>query len=394
MQMIPLCLLFLLLGNGCSRSENPTAPTSERLPIGPRPVEGELVPCPTTWRSGEVIQAAIDRAEPGATISLDADVYLITREISIRAPLTLLGRVGTTLVLSETAGTSVIGLFGSPESPVQDVHLKQLRIFGRGPAERAGAGVALVNVRDCTLQDLTISDCFQDGVYASGASGCRFLNLTLVRNGRHGLAFGEASPQPSKGNLLLRCRAFGNRLHGFDGEPVEGTQFEECEAADNLEDGFSLGAESRTHGNLLRGCRSHHNGRFGMMVWADANRLEGCESAFNLEAGIHVAGPAASDNAIVRCATLANGWHGISLDRTTRTLVAENLVDDNAQGGAGDGIAVVSSIPVHGNSILKNRSAGRHQRYALVVTALALDTVLADNQLDGPVSIAREAVGR
>jgi hypothetical protein len=131
-----------------------------------------------------------------------------------------------------------------------------------------------------------------------------------------------------------------------------------------------------------------------MMLWADSNRVEGCESSANAMAGIHVAGPAASNNAIIRCAFLANGWHGISLDRTTKTLVDSNRVDDNAQEGTGDGIAVVASIPVHGNSVIGNRSSGRRQRYSLVVTALALETVLADNLLDGPVSIAPEAVAR
>jgi parallel beta-helix repeat protein len=395
MQKLPLCVLFIFLfGNACSSADTPTAPDEARLPVGPRPADGEAIPNPAAWRSGAEIQAAIDGAEPGATIQLDPDVYLIAQEISIRVPLTLRGQPGTTLVLSGTARSSVIGLFGSATSPVHGVRLEQLRIFGRGPTHRAGAGVALVNVRDCTLADLTISNCYLDGVYASGAIGCRFENLTLRENGRHGLAFGEASARPSEANRLLRCRADANRLHGFDGEPVVNTRFEECEAADNLEDGFSLGAGSRSHDNLLLGCRSHHNGRFGMMLWADSNRVEGCESSANAMAGIHVAGPAASNNAIIRCAFLANGWHGISLDRTTKTLVDSNRVDDNAQAGTGDGIAVVASIPVHGNSVIGNRSSGRRQRYSLVVTALALETVLADNLLDGPVSIAPEAVAR
>lgn len=387
-------LLVLLFGTACANPDLPTAPDETQLPVGPRARTGETVPSPDAWRSGDEIQAAIDLAEPGATIELDAAVYLVTREIAIRGPVTLKGQPGTTLVLAESGSTSVIALFGSLEAPVENVRLERLRIFGRGSAQRAGAGVALINVRNCQLVDLSISNCYLDGVYASGAIGCRFEDLTLQGNGRHGIAFGEASPTPSESNVLLRCRALANQLHGFDGEPVVNTRFEQCEAADNAEDGFSLGAGSRTRGNSIVDSESHHNGRFGFMVWSDANRIDRCSSIANAMAGFHVSGPAASDNVIRDCSAVANGWHGVSLDRTTRSLVASNRVEDNAQAMAGDGIALVASFPVHGNSVIDNRSSGRRQRFALVVTALAMDTILSGNVLEGPTSVADGAVAR
>ncbi len=359
---LAILIAFIL---GCGNVGSPTAPSSDNMELD----SWEIQPARTTHQeevgTSDDIQAAVDAAGDGETIHLMAGRYRVTAEILISKPVTLRGRSGTVLTLSDGVSSSVIGLFGTPEHPIRGVRIQNLTIAGGRRTQRAGSGISMVNVTGCELRNLRIGDCFEDGVYLSGARSCLFDNLVLSRNGRHGIAFGEASEAPNQGNEIRNCRSRGNGLHGFDGEPVRETFYENCVAILNSGDGFHIGAEAQSFANRLLQCQSMRNGRFGIMIWADSTVVDQCDMRGNELAGIHISGPIATGNSVTGCSVIGNGWHGISLDRTTRARVEGNSVLDNAMGGSGDGIALVTSIPVYGNSITGNVSRGaRWKRFS------------------------------
>lgn len=381
--------LFVLAYTSCtSPTAPPQLPTDD--PLGPRDLVVDERPAPATVLPGALLQRAIDAAADGDTVLVQPATYRIEAELVIRRPLALVAPEGALLELAPGVAASVVSVAPpAGATPLAGVHLEGFAILGNGMAGSTGAGVAMINVHDSSLRRIVIDRCAEDGVYLSGVCGSRFEDLVLRRNGRHGLAFGEASTARSADNAVLGCLSRWNQLHGFDGEPVETTLFSGCEASDNGGDGFHLGAEERTHENQLVACTAAHNGRFGITIWSDANRVEDCGLRANRLAGIHIVGPAARDNVVAHCSVAGNGWNGISLDRTTRTLLHRNDVSGNALAGSGDGIAVVSSIDVFGNAIVGNRVTGDTHRFALVITRRVRGSEVRDNQFEGPIAIER-----
>lgn len=388
---VPLTFLLLLLSSliGCSQPVAPTvAPTDAAATIGPREVPDLQITRPMISRSADALRAAIEAAGDGETIRVPAGHYLLRSEVVISRPLTVIGEDHVVFELAEGISQSAIrvGKFEDGGwSPVADVHIENIDIIGNGSSQRAGSGVVLLNARNCSLENSTVVDCFEDGVYLSGASGCVMENLVLLRNGRNGLAFGEAILETSTGNTIRGCRAAGNGLVGFDGEPVANTRFIDCVSTDNLTNGFMIGAEERSHDNAIIGCKALHNGYSGCAIWANDNRIERSLIAFNQRTGVTIMGPAAHDNVVLECTVKQNGWHGLLLDRSTRAQVLGNRIEANALDERGDGVAVVSPIDVYGNRIVGNTIRGATHDYAIAVTQRVWQTEIRDNDVEGLV---------
>ncbi|MFB3907604.1 MAG: nitrous oxide reductase family maturation protein NosD [Candidatus Eisenbacteria bacterium] len=343
-------------------------------------------------RPGAEIESLLAAAPDGGTVRLARARYRLSRSLEIRRPVHLLGEDGTVLEMQPGASTS---LFDVRDVDAREdggpVVIERMMLSGNREAQRGGSGILLLSCAGCIVRDVTIRSFWQDGLYASDARECLFERIILEDCGRNGLSFGERIVEPaSEGNRILGAAARDNASIGFDVEPGIGNRFEDCVATGNGSYGFSVGAGARSHGNALVRCRAERNGDHGINLWSGENEVLSCESRRNAGDGISIV--LAAGNTISDCAASENGRHGIGLDRASGSLLRANLAESNGRTGLGDGIALVAGTPVYDNLLTGNLVRGDSHRYALVVTAKVLRTVLEGNSFEGPLSVAARDV--
>jgi nitrous oxidase accessory protein NosD len=349
---------------------------------------------PLAVRAGAAIDSLLDSTADGGTLILPRARYRIDRPIVLNRPIILRGEPGTVLELCPGSSTSLIEVHAPPGVPgVARVEIEDLTLEGNREDQRAGSGITILSAAHCAFRRLVIRSCWLDGVYCSNVRDCLFEEIRIEGCGRNGLSFGEAiRDSVSAGNQIVRCTSIANGLIGFDVEPGVRNLFDDCEARGNLTYGFSVGARERSRLNTIRNCRSTSNGSSGVNIWSDENSVENCTSLWNGEDGVSVIGPIATGNRVTGCRVERNARHGIGLDRTTGSVVADNVAVDNGAVKPGNGIAVVAGVPVYDNFLRGNHVSGASHRYALVVTEQVHRTVLEGNDLSGRLLIAAEDV--
>ncbi len=351
-------------------------------------------PEPLPVRAGAAVESLLAAAPEGAFVRVPRARYLVARPIVIRRSVHLEGEPGTVLELRPGTSMSLLEIRGATvDSCASAIEVENLSLIGNRNAQNAGSGITMLSARRCALRNLSIASFHTDGVYGSNVQDCVFEGLTLSDCGRNGLAFGEAVlERSSAGNRVIRCVARSNGLIGFDVEPGIANSFQDCEAQENGRYGFSFGAGRRSHENVVERCSATGNGDSGINIWSDADTVRACTSRSNGEDGIAVIGPDAVGNVVIDCAAERNGRHGIGLDRTSATLLSRNSCRDNGNSKPGDGIALVTSVPIYDNIFSHNVVSGASHRYALVITEGARQTILDGNRFDGLLSIAARDV--
>ncbi|MGP5296816.1 right-handed parallel beta-helix repeat-containing protein [Psychrobacter faecalis] len=289
-------------------SRNQKAKNDERLSVKDFGAKGDGLADDTL-----AIRSAVAAAPQGATIYLPRGVYRITSTIPWRTKLSLKGDgIGASIIKMDGYNFSAIehtssGSTGGGDplvTPLEDCHFEDFEIDGSGLTDTRstpmGKGLFIIYMKRAIFRNLYIHHTIGTGL------GCDFLEETVIdsvvaeycgRNfaaggiGQSGIGIGTGWKEQesvritnchtnyngnfgifveiqvgtqtyrAQGATFANCYAKGN-LVGFSNKGSGGTNFLNCHATNNTEDGFRI-TSSRYSYNMIVGCRSEFNGSHG-----------------------------------------------------------------------------------------------------------------------------------
>jgi len=176
-----------------------------------------------------------------------------------------------------------------------------------------GCGIAILgSLMNITVKNGTIREWRGDGINATYARNCRFINLQCYRNGGHGIASGNSS-------LVTNCCCFYNGGNGI--------------FADD--------------GSIVINNTATSNTAYG--IWAeDTSTIEENTCSHNGSGGIR----AGAGCTVVRNSTIIN--YGTGIKTTNGSLIKENVCYSNKS----DGIKSISECFIMGNYCSKSGFEG------------------------------------
>lgn len=131
----------------------------------------------------------------GGTVYFPGGVYLVSGDITVPSNITITGDTNSIVRRAATSeGTyNIFKVVGS-----DNVHFKQLRIEGERDAHTGvsgewGMGISLTGASNCTVDNVTVVDCWGDGIYigTNGADACNNVHIfdsRIHNNRRNGIS--------------------------------------------------------------------------------------------------------------------------------------------------------------------------------------------------------------
>jgi parallel beta-helix repeat protein len=330
------------------------------------------------------IQKALDAAGiAGGTVWIPAGTYMVDavrnasggkHGLAIRSNTTLRLAPGATLkaLPNSSPAYSVLRVADASHVEIIGGTIEGERSAHKGSEGEWGMGITLLNAQDVLVEGVTVKECWGDGFYVGGASGCsnlRFRKVTADHNRRQGMSivhadgvtvlestfrntagtapeFGvdlEPNAHQKVSNVLIKGCTFTNNAGGgvWGGPPfkerfvasVTGSAVENCTFSGNGASGYNGGVVgfSACSGNAIRNNVITGNLGVGIMLRSqaldhqvtgnlvtgtqgDGIRLEDCE------------GSTISGNTV-----MGNTGYGIKTDRGHGATITGNTVTGNGK---------------------------------------------------------------
>jgi nitrous oxidase accessory protein NosD len=286
-----------------------------------------------TVEPGHSIQAAIDSADPGDTIALEAGTYYQSLQITTN-DLTLRG--------AEDGGTVLKPPATAPSNECTSANsgaTSGVCVFGQVDIN----GNVLANVHDDTITDLTIRGFPANGVFGYGTDGLQVTDVSAFNDGGYGIA-----RFASTNSTIRHDVAAGNHEAGlYIGDSPDADTL--VTANHSYDNGFGIFVR---HSHEVQVSQNEVWGNCLGMFVLDDGHPGGAGNVQITDNSVH------GNNAVCPAAEgappLSGG--GIVLVGATSTLVADNEVDRNNHGGtpASGGIVLVSAAHLSGGSDVIN----------------------------------------
>ena len=326
--------------------------------------------CDHTVEPGDSIQAAINAADDGDTICIEAGTYEEDLNITRADGLTLRGE-GSDVVTIDASGETGYGIDGvfSNDAWGADITLEGFTLYGPrqgSPAQNFGlkvsyidglhiedvvvresrrSGIDVFPATDVTITDSRSIDNDANGIAVRNASGVTIEDVHTENNAWGGLAL-YAPGDESVSNVNVQQCSFSNQPAGvylehddYDNISVRDSTFTIPDTVPGqwLHIVFAGGATGRIEGNDLSGAH-----RVGILA-----RGEGTEVTIR-------------DNTIVGTGPKTDGWaeNGIQIDQGATATVSRNTVADhwwdNTSWASTGILALGDNIKIQQNEVLGN----------------------------------------
>ncbi|MEZ0389658.1 MAG: right-handed parallel beta-helix repeat-containing protein [Verrucomicrobium sp.] len=311
---------------------SPPVPKHDSSPTPPSPNPTPPTPTPGPPAKVTTIQAAINAAKSGETVTIPSGIYeeqlRLKPGVSLKAEATgkvivqTDGRVGSALLAENCEGGSIKGFI--------------FQHTGEDISDKVSWPVAMVKSSSLVLEDCTFQAGVADGLLITGA--CK--------------------PQ------VLRCTFRNNARNGVTIESGVNGSFSACEARKNGENGIEV----------------RHIGTFPV--------VEGCTLAENGLSGLAVK-DGASVNVTAKTICKSNGEAGLVAAGEGSTLVASQMVcEDNEVGIAAEKGAIVKLVE---NQVLLSKKAGI--QLDMIATGSEVSTNdVQKNKRDGILAVGGQGI--
>ncbi|HAZ28015.1 TPA: hypothetical protein DCY67_05320 [Candidatus Acetothermia bacterium] len=304
--------------------------------------------CTITLRPGESLQAAIDRAPPGAVICLPAGTW--AESIRVTVPITLRGagaerttvrgaqvaRPVVWIAVPEPSGTVIVsgitftGATGSCPEPAGCAHGllvdgAQVEVVGCVFSENRANGVHIRNAARVTITASTIADNTAHGVVVLDEAQVTLRTTTIRGNDRNGLLVSDVARVEVHGSAVSASEGHGVWLRG----------------ASRLVAADSTFTESGGHGLSLSDGASAE--------------ISGCTIAAAGRAGVWIEHSA---HAELTLCTITDTWDGVEIRDAARARIAACTIS----GIRWDGVTVrgAARAEIVGSTISRGRGSGIH----------------------------------
>jgi parallel beta-helix repeat protein len=166
---------------------------------------------------GESIQTAIDRASPGGTVMVRPGVYRETADatnglrITRSVHLVGLSSHGKGVVLENSGGQkNAIVAVPADHTNCMGCHSSLAPPFPRLPGVKSDPPSSTYAIRDLTISGITMKDFSNNGLFARGVDGFRFVDVHSVGNKNYGIF-----PVSSRNGIITRSSATGSDDSGI-----------------------------------------------------------------------------------------------------------------------------------------------------------------------------------
>lgn len=355
--LITVIIGFLLLLSACSGATVPDQADP--------PTELPVIPTPTTEASGirlvadgsgdyPDLETAINKAETGETVFLEAGTYRINKVLEIEKSVAIVGAgIDETIITSSVTG-AVLHFTGNGSYTLSGVTVQH---EGDLPAHVVLVENGEIDFYNCRFTGSAgvVSD-LNAGLMIRGSTTGTIKNCQVDHNATAGIfLIGEA-------NVLMEgnsCK--NNRELGIAFRENAGGTARDNVCNENGEAGFYMDSNGTI---LLEGNECSHNGNdetpgVGMLIGGEAGpTIAGNTCNANTYAGISFGQSAGGNTKNNECTF--NGFAGINLEGESSPTLEGNTCNENGDADMGIGIAYFNNTggTAKGNTVKENRRDG------------------------------------
>ncbi|HXW85820.1 MAG TPA: right-handed parallel beta-helix repeat-containing protein [Candidatus Bathyarchaeia archaeon] len=212
-------------------------------------------------------------------------------------------------------------------------------------------GINIANGAQVAIRSTTITEC-SNGMYFSNVSGVFVIDCSMYDNVNNGINMNNNIV----GGVIAQCSAAGNLVTGFAMTGVENVSCQNCNASDNTT-GFSV--DSSSVALNMNDCESANNSEDGFTVAGDNVTIKNCSAKGNENNGFTLTG---IDMTVDSCVAVENSMNGIAVGAAASdTIIRGTVTNSNGSGVIGDGILINASAEntqVFNCSIANNANLG------------------------------------
>jgi len=283
-----------------------------------QPVKAGTITVPDDYPT---IQEAIDAANPGDTIFVEAGTYF--ENVVINKALSLIGENRSTTIIDGNGAGDVIRIVSN------NVSVRRSTIQNSS-GEYPNSGIFLDNVEGCRISDNNVSHNHGHGIFLMWANNNNVSNNLISFNGEPGIRV-DVSKNNLIGNYLCNNNVDGIFLYGaFD-----------CLIQDNF---------------------AYHNTMSGIAITGGSTNITVKNNIAEENGGSGIFLCCCSNGSLIESNILQNNWCGIdvSIDSFYNTVIGNTVVDNDK------GICLYSNSNqtiYHNNFIDNAEQAGIHESY-------------------------------
>lgn len=326
--------------------------------------------CDHTVKAGESIQDAIDAADDGETICIEAGTYEESLNITRANGLTIrgAGSDAVTIDASGEPGYGVDGVFATDEWG-SDVTLEGFTLIGpQAGTESQNFGLKLSYIDGLVVEDVRVTESRRTGIDVFPATDVAIRDSASVDNGANGIAIRSASDVVIKDVATANNSWGGIALYAPGDETVSDVTVQNCSFVDQPA-GVYLDHDGYEDIDILDSTFKIPDSVPGewlhiMFEGGATGRIEGNDLSGGHRVGILARGDGTDvtirDNSIIGTGPKTSGWaeNGIQIDQGASATVQRNTVvghwwDDTDWSSTGI-LALSDNVTIQRNEVVGN----------------------------------------